>query len=114
MRQSDYFAGVVELMRTSEGPVAVLGRRLPDNFGDDRSFDGIKLGMVLIPEEQHRQNVRSRRNEMRNPLPFMHHWTTDFRKVSAMRKSMSAFAEQNSIPVFESFEQAIDSLCTDN
>ncbi|MGH8195377.1 MAG: hypothetical protein ACREQ8_13410 [Woeseiaceae bacterium] len=110
MGRSDYFASVLELMRTTEGPVVVLGRRLPDNFRHNKSFDGIKLGMVLIPEEEHRRNVQLRRNQMRNPLPLMHHWSTDFRKVSAMRQSISAFAEQYDIPVFESFELAIDTL----
>lgn len=105
-----YFAGVLELMHGHAGPLAVLGRRLPDDFRRDDAFHGVEIGLVLIPEEQHRRNCLARRGEMRNPLPFMHHWTTEFDKIQRMRKRAKHFAEHHGIPVFDSFRTAIDEL----
>ncbi|MGH8168243.1 MAG: hypothetical protein ACREQ1_13455 [Woeseiaceae bacterium] len=113
IRQENYFSGVIEFMRAHQGPVVILGRRLPEGFIDNQSFEGIAIGMVLIPEEEHRRHCLSRRKEMRNPIPFMHHWTTDFKQVRAIREQMTAFARRYDIPVFASFEQAIDDLKVD-
>jgi hypothetical protein len=106
----NYFAGVLQMMREHDGPIAVLGRRLPEDFRRNPAFDAIAVGLVLIPEERHRENVRSRRKEMRNPFPFMHHWTTDFEKVREVREEMRDFARRHGVPVFDDFPTAIERL----
>jgi|SRR5690606_9190781 len=108
--RKNYFAGVLEMIHSHDGPIAVLGRRLPEDFRDSGIFDEVAVGLVLIPEERHRQNCLSRRKEMRNPFPFLHHWTTDFDKVRAVREEMRAFAERHGVPVFEDFRTAIEQL----
>lgn len=105
-----YFAGVLELMHSHEGPIAVLGRRLPEDFERSGAFHGVAVGLVLIPEEQHRRNCLARRGQMRNPIPFMHHWTTRFDNIRTMRAAAKDFAERHGVPVFDSFRIAIDEL----
>lgn len=106
----NYFEGVLDLFEQSRSPTAVMGRRLPENFKSDPRFASLTPAVVLIPEEDHRRNCAARRKEMRNPLPFMHHWTTDFDKVRRVREQTRSFAERHGIPVFDSFGDAIDTL----
>jgi hypothetical protein len=110
INHQNYSSGVLELMRSHKDPIAVLGRRLPAEFIEASSSQGISVGIVLISEEQHRQNCLSRRAKMKSPLPFMHHWTTDFDTVQAGREKMRTYAQQYNIPVFDSFELAVDTL----
>ncbi len=105
-----YFDAVADFMRHHYGPLVIMGRRLPPHVLNDEAFPSAALGIVMIPEEQHRRQCESRRQELRNPLPFFDHWTTDFDKVKKLRQDMTDYAESHGIGVFESFASAIDSL----
>lgn len=106
-----YFDAVAEFMQSHREPLVVMGRRLPPHVLHGNVFSSTGLGIVMIPEEQHRRQCESRRRELRNPLPFFNHWTTDFEKVRKLRQDMQAYADAHGIEVFESFASAIDSLC---
>jgi hypothetical protein len=109
-----YFDAVARFIADSDRPSVVMGRRLPPEVLHNDVFSRIAIGVVLISEDQHRRNCELRRKQLRNPLPFFHHWTTNFGKVRKLRDEMRAYAEKHHIPVFESFPDAIDSLAAGN
>lgn len=109
-RRNQYFSEVFEFTANYPGPVAVFGRKPPDDFERLAVHNTIKFAMVLIPEEEHRRNCFSRKKELRNPLPLFHHWTTDFEKIMKLRNRLSDFANQHGITVYDSFSGAIDDM----
>lgn len=108
-----YFDAVADFMQHHEEPMVIMGRRLPPRVLNNEAFSFAALGIVMIPEEQHRRQCESRRQELRNPLPFFDHWTTNFDKVKKLRQDMRAYADAHGIGVFDSFASAIDSLSED-
>lgn len=105
-----YFDAVADFIRQNDEPMVIMGRLLPPRVLNDDAFPPAALGIVMIPEEQHRRQCEIRRQELRNPLPFFDHWTTNFDKIKQLRQDMTAYAEKHGIGVFESFASAIDSL----
>jgi len=108
IHQQYYFDAVFDLIRNHDGPIVVLGRLLPEHFAKFDFLRTVAIGMVIIPEEQHRRNCLARKQEMRNPLPFFNHWTTNFRKVRAVRKKMADYADRHDISIYDSFTKAIE------
>lgn len=108
--KSTYFDKVFDFVLQHEEPLILLGRKTPDDFDHDSFGGAIKFSVVVVPEADHRRNCAARKKQMRNPLPFLHHWTTDFDKVRKMRKIFEAHAEQHGLPVHESFESAVDAM----
>lgn len=106
-RRGTYYEQVFGYIRSQTEPVVVLGRQGPDDL---RPYSDIVFGVVLIPSQRHQDNTRRRKQELRNPLPFLHHWTTDFRRVAAARARLLQYAQRQGLPVFTSFDQAIDNL----
>jgi hypothetical protein len=109
-RQEHYFSQAFAYIINHKEPIVVFGRRPPCEFEELSVHDSIKFAMILIPEEDHRRNCASRKQELRNPLPFFHHWTTDFDKIGERRNSLTDYAKQHDIPVYESFTGAIDDM----
>jgi 2-phosphoglycerate kinase len=109
-RQENYFSQAFQYIINHNEPIVVFGRRTPNEFEELPVHDSIKFAMVLIPEEDHRRNCASRKQELRNPLPFFHHWTTDFDKISQLRNNLTDYAKQHDIPVYDSFTDAIDNM----
>lgn len=105
-----YFDKAFDFMDSCDEPVVLLGRRTRSNYRELGVHDRVRFSMVMIPEEQHRDHVASRRSSMRNFLPRFHHWTTDFDKILTVRKEMLAYAEQFDIPVYDSIEGAIEAM----
>lgn len=103
----EYFEKIFSYLRTEEHNLLVFGRRPP---ADLSPYDDIEFALILIPEEQHRRNCESRKKQMRNPLPFMHHWTTDFEKVKNIRKELQQFASERNIPIYDSFKGAVEAI----
>lgn len=108
--QKNYFSRVFEYIINHQEPLVVFGRRTPENFEELSVHDSIRFAMVMIPEEEHRRNCASRKRELRNPFPFLHHWTTDFDKIRRMRLSVTDYANRHNIVVYDSFTAAIDDL----
>ena len=108
--QEKYFSQAFEYINSQNEPIVVLGRRPPNEFEELLVHDTIKFAMVLIPEEDHRRNCASRKKELRNPLPFFHHWTTDFDRICEIRNNLTDYVKQHGIPVYESFAVAIDNM----
>lgn len=106
-RRGTYYEQVFSYIRGQTEHVVVLGRQGPDDL---RPYSDIVFGVVLIPSERHKDNTRRRKQELLNPLPFLHHWTTDFRRVAAARARLLQYAQRQGLPVFTSFDQAIDNL----
>lgn len=77
-------------------------------------FEGITLAVVLIPEEEHRRHCESRKTGMRNPLPFLHHASTEFANVLKMRENLSSYATMHALRLFGSYEEAIESVLSHN
>jgi hypothetical protein len=108
--KNSYFDHVLDFILKHEDPIAVLGRKTYDTF-DHQNYEGvIEFSIVLIPEEDHRQNCVARKKQMRNPLPFFHHWTTDFEKINRVRKGFQKYASKHGIPVYESIPEAIEDM----
>ena len=106
-----YFDRAFDFMNSCEDPIALLGRRPRRNFRElVAKHDKIRFAMVMIPEEEHRHHCASRKMSMRNPIPFFHHWTTNFSKILKIRREMYAYAEEFGIPVYEDFESAIEAM----
>ena len=105
-----YFDKAFAFMDACDEPLVLLGRRTRSNFRDLGVHDRVRFAMVLIDKERHRSQVANRKKNMRNFLPFMHHWTTDFDKIQRLREEMRAYADKFEVPVFETFEAAIDAL----
>jgi 2-phosphoglycerate kinase len=91
-----------------------MGRKLPPQVLKSDKFSSVSLGIVIIPEEQHRLQCNKRRNELRNFIPFFNHWTTDFTRIQELRVKMRQYAESHGIPVFDSFESAANKLAGNN
>jgi len=104
---SQYYAKVLEYMRSESEPVVMLGRRGPVDL---RPCGDIVFGVVQIPWKQHQLNCQRRRSQLRNPLPFFHHWTTDTRKIESARVLFLEYAERHNLRLFDSFANAIDEL----
>ena len=105
-----YFDKAFEFLADSDEPTILLGRRTRSNYRDLEAHDYVKFAMVLIPEENHRRNCKARKKSMRNPIPYFHHWTTDFEKIKKIRQEMAEYAEAFNIPVYESIEATIDAM----
>ena len=105
-----YFANVYAYLTRQTQPVVVMGRRTPDNPGDSEMFNDVALAMVLVPEDDHKRNCKARKHKLRNPLPFFHHRTTDFRRIMNAREQSQEYATHHDIPVFESFSSAIRAM----
>ena len=105
-----YFDKAFAFMDACDEPLVLLGRRTRGNFRELGVHDRVRFSMVLIPEEQHRQQVASRKTTMRNFLPRFHHWTTDFDRIRKVREEMRAYAEKFDIPVYDSLEGAIGAM----
>lgn len=73
-------------------------------------FEGITLAVVMIPEEDHRRHCEARKTGMRNPLPFLHHASTEFGNVLKMRENLLNYAASHGLPVFATYEQAVDTV----
>ena len=91
-------------------PTVILGKITSEDLDEYPQFESTVFGMVLIPETEHRRNCQSRKKEMRNPIPFFHHWTTNFKKIQAIREEVSNYASRHDIPIFDSFSSAITKL----
>jgi len=111
-RHRNYFEAAFEFLRSSKEPVVVLGRRGPEDDSLMPPTDGVTLGMILLPEEKHREHARARKKKHRNFLPFFHHWTTNFDELKIIRDGMIAYAKRHNIPVYASFAEAIDEMST--
>jgi len=94
-------------LRQQETDTIVFGRRPPLDLSQ---FDDIEFALVLIPEKDHVKNCHSRKNQMRNPIPFMHHWTTNFVKVKKIRDELREYAKKRNIPIYNPFTNAIDAI----
>ena len=105
-----YYDAVAEFMQRHNEPMVIMGRRLPPRVLNNEVFSSAALGIVMIPEEQHRQQCDFRRRELRNPLPFFDHWTTNFEEMKKLRRDMYVYAAAHGIEVFDSFSSAINSL----
>ena len=105
-----YFEKAFARLDGSDEPMALLGRRTRSNYRELPYHDRMRFAMVLIPEEQHRKQVESRKSSMRNFLPFLDHWTTNFDNIVKIRQEMQDYAEQFDIPVYESIDAAIDAM----
>ena len=102
-----YFDQAFEFLNKQEEPIVLLGRRTRENYRElAAENDKVRFSMVMIPEEEHRQHCAARKKSMRNPIPYFHHWTTNFDKILKIRKEMYAYAEQFDIPVCEDIETA--------
>ena len=73
-------------------------------------FEGITMAVVMIPEEEHRSHCEARKKGMRNPLPFLHHASTGFENVLKMRANLSSYATSHGLPVFASYEEAVETV----
>ena len=109
-REKHYFLNVFDFIIKHEKPIVIFGRRPPIKFEELPVHDRIKFAMVLIPEEDHRRNCASRKKDLRNPLPFFHHWTTDFEMINDRRNSLTNYAEEHNIQVYDSFAGAIEDM----
>lgn len=105
LRSEKYFTQIFKFLREAKQDTIVFGRRPPNDL---RPYADIEFALILIPDENHLRNCNSRRKEMRNPIPFMHHWTTDFKKVKAVRTKLGLYAQERGIPIFQDFKTAID------
>lgn len=114
LRSQNYMPRVFSFLSSTDTPHVVLGILPPENLEEYPEFGDVRFGMVLINEEDHRRNCESRRREMKNPIPFLHHWTTDFQKIQAVRLVVLDYAHRHNIPVFESFSHAIGVLTGDS
>lgn len=109
-KKVNYFDRVFDYMTECTDPVVVFGRTPTHEFRNLPVHDTIKFAVVLIPEDQHRRNCASRKRDLKNPIPFFHHWTTDFDKILAVRSEIIDFADSNDVAVYDSFPAAIDDL----
>ncbi|MBT8080250.1 MAG: hypothetical protein KJO31_16845 [Gammaproteobacteria bacterium] len=108
--RGSYFDQAFEFLLGHDEPVVVFGRKTLDGF-DHQQFDHeVAFAMVLIPEDHHRRNCASRKSQMRNPIPFFNHWTTDFEQIQEVRDNMRRHAEKHNITIYDSFQGAIDDL----
>ena len=106
-----YFDQAFDYINKHDEPIVMLGRRTRENYRElVTRHDKVRFSMVMIPEELHRQHCAARKKSMRNPIPFFHHWTTDFSKILKIRKEMYAYAEEFDIPVYEDIESAIKAM----
>ena len=106
-----YFDRAFDYINQHDSPIVMLGRRTRENYRElVAKHDKVRFSMVMIPEEEHRQHCAARKKSMRNPIPFFHHWTTDFSKILKIRKEMYAYAEEFDIPVYEDIESAIQAM----
>jgi hypothetical protein len=106
-RHDEYYKRVFEFLRAHDEPVAVLGRPGPEDLSP---YGDITFGAVLIPWEEHRQRYQQRRRELRNPLPFLHHRSTNPDRLKALREHLAEYARSRRIPVFESLAEAVSTL----
>lgn len=108
--KGSYFDQAFDFILNQDKPIVVLGRKTFDTF-DHQKYDGvIEFSIVLIPEEDHRRNCAARKKQMRNPLPFFHHWTTDFEKIKRVRVGFRDHAAKHGITVYESIPEAIEDM----
>ena len=106
-----YFDQAFDFLTSREEPTILLGRRTRENYRElVEQHDSVRFAMVLIPEENHRRNCAARKKKMRNPIPYFHHWTTDFSKILKIRKQMSDYAREFDIPVYDDIESAIQAM----
>ena len=105
-----YFASVFAYLNRQTEPVVVMGRRAPENLEDYEMFNDVAFAMVLVPEKDHRRNSKARKRQSRIPLPFFHHWSTDFTRIMDLRKKSREYSKRHNIPVFESFSSAIRAM----
>ncbi len=105
-----YFDQAFKFLKDSTDPTIILGRRTRTNYRELDVHDDVKFSMVVIPEELHRRNCKARKKSMRNPIPYFHHWTTDFEKIKKIRKEMLDYAKEFDIPVYQSIEEAIHAM----
>ena len=105
-----YFDRAFARLDEAQEPTVLLGRRTRSNFRELPFHDRVRFAMVLIPEEQHREQVQNRKRSMRNFLPFLDHWTTNFDSIMTIRKEMQDYAEEFDVPVYESIDAAIDAM----
>ncbi len=91
-------------------PTVILGKITSEDLKTYPQYESTVFGMVLISEADHQRNCQSRKKELRNPIPFLHHWTTDFVKIQAIREEVSNYARHHEIPIFDSFSSAITEL----
>ncbi len=97
-RGSGYHARLRYFLRRQKGPIAVLGRR----SRAPRRVKGVILTAVLIPEDDHRRQSRARARAKPKSR-----WG-DFSRLVVKRRRLARYAAAKGIPVFDSFDRAID------
>ncbi len=105
-----YMPRMFSFLSEQADPTVILGKIASEDLDSYPQYESTVFGMVLIPEADHRKNCQSRKKEMRNPIPFLHHWTTDFVKIQAIREEVSSYARRHEIPIFDNFFSAITEL----
>lgn len=107
-RRPDRYEDLVfSFLRDQREPTVLMARRAPEDL---RPYDDITFGAVLIPLERHRLNCQRRRRQLRNPLPFFDHPSTNFRRIMVLRDQLERYARRHGLPMYESFAEAIDEL----
>ncbi len=106
-----YYAILKRFLDEQDENVVLLANRGPT---PPSLFEGINLAVVMIPEEEHRRHCKARKTGMRNPLPFLHHASTEFENVLKMRANLSSYAARHAILVFTSYEEAIETVLSHN
>lgn len=96
-----YDERILAYLHAQPGPVCVLGRCGPD---DPAAFAGITLAAVLPTLKQHR-----RFSDLRRQAHAESKWA-DFAEVEAIRARMQAYVARHHVPLYETFEQALDDL----
>lgn len=104
----NYHRSIIRFLRASDVPTVVLGRPGPADISD---LSDITMGAVLLPWSQHRRNCESRRKQLRNPLRPFDHRTTHENEITRLRGLLQDYAQEREIPIFDSFEDALDTLC---
>ena len=103
----NYHQAIIQYLRDQDTPTAVLGRPGPEDIS---GLSDITLGAVLLPWPKHRENCGARRSELRNPLRTFDHRSTRETEILRLRGLLEEYAHERNIPIFESFEQALDVL----
>jgi len=105
-----YFDKLYSYLRSLDEPTVVMGRPGPEDL---EVCENIVYGAVLIPLERHQRNCQRRKRQLKNPIPFFHHPTTDIRRIEVLRAHLESYAQRHGIPVYESFIEAIAALAAD-
>lgn len=106
-KPENYYKNIFAYLREQDESVVVFGRLGPKDISH---YEDIRFGIVMLAEDQHRKQCEMRKKQLRNFLPFMNHWTTDFENMKSIRDNFINYSEKHNIKIYLNFTEAINDL----